>query len=146
MFDQSLNYNSVFSPLKITEKSPPQKVFMGARFDMRPAQTGKRSGSHSHWANSGGMGVIITGRWRSGVTLPSRGGPALIMWTEGSSHQGVNWETLAICPQRLHVGTQCAQLSLMYQPTPGRAPILLMCLRETSERLWKALHVAGKHV
>lgn len=53
----------------------------------------RRDGSHNHReAVAGGCG--------GGVTHLSSGGQALIMRTEGSSHQGVNWETSAICPQR----------------------------------------------
>lgn len=58
----------------------PQKLYSGkksrAGFDVQPAQTGQWSGSHFLYTNTRGMGVIITGRWRLGVTHLSRRRPS----------------------------------------------------------------------
>lgn len=75
----------------------------------------ERDGSHNHRE-------VEAGGWH----IWAGGGPALILWTEGSSHSGVNWETSAICATKAEWAARWwgpgVPLSQMYQPTPACAP------------------------
>lgn len=100
-------------------------------------------GSHNH------REVEAVGE--AGCQMWAGGGPALILWTEGSSHSGVNGGTSAICATEAVWPAWWSDPRGAAKPdVPADAgfcshPICLSVIGKTGERLGNALRAAGGH-
>lgn len=99
----------------------------------------ERDGSHNHRE-------VEAGGWH----IWAGGGPALILWTEGSSHSGVNWDLCHMCHKGGMTSPMMGTRSAAKPDVPADAslcshPICLSVIGKTRERPRNALRAAGGH-